>query len=60
MADRRLIAATITAALVAHGKGTPQDIADAIRIYRGCLSELAKLPPGEPGHPPGPQSKSGS
>ena len=60
MADRRLIAATITAALVAHGKGTPQDIADAIRIYRGCLSELAKLPPGEPDTRPGPQSKSGS
>jgi len=51
MADRRLVAATITAALVAHGKGAPQDIADAIRIYRDCLSELAKQSPGEPSSP---------
>jgi hypothetical protein len=52
MADKRLVAATITAALVAQGRGAPEDIADAIRIYRGCLIELAKLPSGEPGHPP--------
>ena len=52
MADRRLVAATITAALVAHGKGAPQDIADAVRIYRACLGELATQSPGEPGYPP--------
>jgi hypothetical protein len=53
MADRRLVAATITAALVAHGKGAPQDIADAVRIYRTCLGELAKQSPDEPAYPPG-------
>jgi hypothetical protein len=51
MADRRLVAATITAALVAHGKGAPQDIADAIRIYRDCLSELARQSPGDASSP---------
>jgi hypothetical protein len=51
MADRRLVAATITAALVAHGKGAPEDIADAVRIYRACLGEMAKQSPGEPGYP---------
>jgi hypothetical protein len=52
MADKRLVAATITAALVAHGKGAPQDIADAVRICRACLGELGKLRPEEPGYPP--------
>ena len=51
MADIRLVAATITAALVAHGKGAPQDIADAIRIYRDCLGELVRQSPVEPSSP---------
>ena len=57
MADKRLVAATITAALVAHGKGASQDIADAVRIYRACLGELGKLPPGGPDIRLRPQSK---
>jgi hypothetical protein len=42
---KRVVAATIAATLVAHGKAGPEDIADAIRVYRACLDELNKPPP---------------
>jgi hypothetical protein len=39
---KRTVAAIIAAALVAHGKGTPENIAEAIRVYRACLDGLNK------------------
>jgi len=45
MAEKETVAATIAAILVAHGKGSPGDIAEAIRVYRACLDELNKPHP---------------
>jgi hypothetical protein len=51
MAETETVAATIAAILVAHGKGTPEDVREAIRVYRACLREL-KPPTSEPHHTP--------
>lgn len=40
MAEKEIVAATIATILFAHGKGAPEDIAEAIRVYRACLCEL--------------------
>ena len=41
----QLVAATITAALIAHGKTKPKNIKKAVRAYHACLDELNKPRP---------------
>ena len=37
---QRMVAATIAAALIARGNTAPEDIAEALRVYRACLDGL--------------------